>query len=81
MLPSAQRLVSQEEDAIEINGIIRNYVGEQEATRSLVVKSILHATTSLRIARNLLYPGFFDKAVRLRLDRPNMQMNVKVALI
>ena len=65
----------QEDDDIEIWHYTE--LDEQEATRSLFVKSVLRATTSRRIARNLLCPGFFDKAVRMRLDRPN----VKVALI
>lgn len=68
-------VITQEEDGIEIWHYTE--LGEQEATRSLFVKSILRATTSCRIARNLLYSGIFDKAVRLRLDQPN----VKVALV
>ena len=68
-------VVTQEEDDIEIWHSTE--IGEQETVRSLFVKSILRATTSRRVARSLLYPGFFDKAVRLRLDRPN----VKVALV
>ena len=75
MSPLAQRVVSQEEDDIEIWHYME--LGEQEATRSLFVKSILRTTTSRWISRNFLYPGFFDKAVRLRLDPPH----VKVALI
>jgi len=53
-------------------------MGEQEATRSLFIKSSLRATTSSQITRTLLNPRFFDKEVRLRLvDQPN----VKVALV
>lgn len=68
-------VVIQEDDDIEIWHYTE--LSEQEATRSLFVKSSLRATTSRRIARNWLHPGFFDNAVSLYLDRPN----VKVALI
>ena len=68
-------VVIREDDGIEVWHYTE--LDEQEATRSLFIESILRATTSHRIARNLLCPGFFDKAVRMRLDRPN----VKVVLI